>query len=228
MKECVVACAMKKESRILQERLETRCTHLVTGLGMNRTRATLESYLRTQRPSMLVFTGTAGQLDPGLKMGDVVFPRRWCLQTGGCFESDPALVAFLRKHRVRISGAGVTVRIPVIKKQARERLHRSQGASVCDMESAAVLEVARSHGVPAVAPKVVSDTAETGILGFRREFEANLIRLSHYLDGLLRIAARFNPDAGGDERRFPDSPSGPGPERDTPPADDIRRRKRSL
>ena len=187
---------MKKESKILRERLGTRCTHLVTGLGMNRTRATLESYFRNRSPSILVFTGTAGQLDPGLKMGDVVFPKRWCLQTGGCFESDPALVAFLRKRRVRISGAGVTVRIPVIKKQDRERLYRGQGASICDMESAAVLELARSHGVPAVAPKVVSDTAETGILGFRREFEANLIRLSHYLDGLLPIVAEFNPDAG--------------------------------
>ena len=58
------------------------------------------------------------------------------------------------------------------------------------------LELARSHGVPAVAPKVVSDTAETGILGFRREFETNLVRLSEYLDGLLRIVAEFNPDAG--------------------------------
>ena len=227
MGECVVACAMKKESKILQERLVTRCTHLVTGLGMNRTRATLESYFRTHRPSILVFTGTAGQLDPGLKMGDVVFPKRWCLQTGGCFESDPALVDFLRNHRVRISGAGVTVRVPVIKKQDRERLYRSQGASICDMESAAVLETALSHGVPAVAPKVVSDTAETGILGFRREFEANLIRLSHYLEGLLRIGAEFKPEAGGDGRRFPDSPSGLGPGRDTPPSVDIRRRKRS-
>ncbi|MDE2927491.1 MAG: hypothetical protein OXT71_13930 [Acidobacteriota bacterium] len=196
MRVCVVACAMKKESKILRERLETRCTHLVTGLGMNRTRTALESYLRTRSPSILVFTGTAGQLDPRLKMGDVVFPRRWCLQTGECFESDPALVAFLRKHGVRISGTGVTVRIPVIKKQDRERLHRSRGASICDMESAAVLEVARSHGVPAVAPKVVSDTAETGILGFRREFEANVTRLSRYLDGLLRIVAEFNPGAG--------------------------------
>lgn len=196
MGACVVACAMKKESKILRERLGTRCTHLVTGLGMNRTRATLESYLRTRSPSILVFTGTAGQLDPGLKMGDVVFPRRWCLQTGGCFESDPALVAFLRERGVRISGAGVTVRIPVIKKQDREHLHRSRGASICDMESAAVLELARSHGVPAVAPKVVSDTAETGILGFRREFENNVAQLGEYLDGLLRILAEFNPEAG--------------------------------
>ncbi len=196
MRDCVVACAMKKESKILRERLETRCTHLVTGLGMNRTRTALESYLRTRSPSILVFTGTAGQLDPRLKMGDVVFPRRWCLQTGECFESDPELVAFLSQRGVRISGAGVTVRIPVIKKQDRERLHRSRGASICDMESAAVLEVARRHGVPAVAPKVVSDTAETGILGFRREFEANVTRLSRYLDGLLRIAAEFNPGAG--------------------------------
>lgn len=196
MGDCVVACAMKKESKILQERLGTGCTHLVTGLGMNRTRATLESCFRTGRPSVLIFTGTAGQLDSGLKMGDVVFPGRWCLQTGGCFEADPALVAFFRKHGVRISGAGVTVRMPVIKKQDRERLYRSQGASVCDMESAAVLEMARRYGVPAVAPKVVSDTAETGILGFRREFETNLARLSEYLNGLLRIVAEFNPDAG--------------------------------
>lgn len=196
MGDCVVACAMKKESKILRERLGTRCTHLVTGLGMNRTRSALESYLRAQSPSILVFTGTAGQLDPGLTMGDVVFPERWCLQSGECFESDPALVAFLRKRGVRISGSGVTVRIPVIKKQDRERLHRSRGASICDMESAAVLELARRHGVRAVAPKVVSDTAETGILGFRREFETNVARLSEYLDGLLRNLAEFNPDAG--------------------------------
>lgn len=196
MGECVVACAMKKESKILQDHLGSGFTHLVTGLGMKRTRATLEAYFQEQYPSILVFTGTAGQLDPRLKMGDVVFPRRWCLQTGGCFESDPALVAFLRERGVRISGAGVTVRIPVIKKQDRERLHRSGGASICDMESAAVLELARSHGVPAVAPKVVSDTAETGILGFRREFETNVTRLSEYLDGLLRILSEFNPDAG--------------------------------
>ena len=198
MGDCVVACAMKKESKILRERLGTRCAHLVTGLGMSRTRTTLETYFRTRRPSILVFTGTAGQLDPELKMGDVVFPRRWCLQTGGCFDADPALVAFLRERRVRISGAGVTVRIPVIKKQDRQRLYQSQGASICDMESAAALEVAGVHGVPAVAPKVVSDTAETGILGFRREFESNLIRLSDYMDGLLRIVAEFNSDAGGD------------------------------
>ena len=217
MGECVVACAMKKESKILQERLGDKCVHLVTGLGMNRTRAVLEDRLREQRPSTLVFTGTAGQLDPALNMGDVVFPRRWCLQTGGCSESDPGLVAFLREHGVRISGVGVTVRIPVIKKQDRERLHRSRGASVCDMESAVALQVARAHGVPAVAPKVVSDTAETGILGFRREFEANMIRLSRYLDSLLRIVADFNPVTGADERRSPDFLSGPGPGRETPP-----------
>ena len=219
MEEWVVACAMKKESKILQDRLGARVTHLVTGIGMNRTRATLEAYFQTRRPSILLFTGTAGQLDPGLKMGDVVFPERWCLKTGGCFESDPALVAFLRQRRVHISGTGVTVRIPVIKKQDRERMYRSHGASVCDMESAAVLETARNHRVPAVAPKVVSDTAETGILGFRREFEANLIRLSRYLDDLLRVASGFKPNVGADGRRSPDSPSGPGPERHTPPSD---------
>ena len=219
MGECVVACAMKKESKILQDRLGTGVTHLVTGIGMNRTRATLETYFRTRRPSILLFTGTAGQLDPGLKMGDVVFPERWCLQTGGCFESDPSLVAFLRERRVQVSGTGVTVRIPVIKKQDRERMFRSHGASICDMESAAVLEIARNHGVTAVAPKVVSDTAETGILGFRREFEANLIRLSHYLDDLLRTASGFNPNAGSDGRRSPDSLSGLEPVRDTRPPD---------
>ena len=227
MGECVVACAMKKESKILRDRLGAGVTHLVTGLGMNRTRATLVDYFRKQRPSILVFTGTAGQLDPGLKMGEVVFPERWRLQTGGCFEADPALVAFLRERQVQISGAGVTVRIPVIKKQDRERLFRSQGAAICDMESAAVLEVARTHGVPAIAPKVVSDTAETGILGFRREFEANLIRLGEYLDGLLRIAAEFNPCAGEDGRRSPGSLSAPGRGRGTPPPDEIRRRKRT-
>ena len=46
----------------------------------------LERRVRRCRPSAIIFGGTAGQLDPGVKLGTVIFPERWCFGDGRCYE----------------------------------------------------------------------------------------------------------------------------------------------
>ena len=183
--DCLVACALKQESAALREHLGPMCQHLATGLGAKRTRQSLENYFSTNRPKLFVFTGTAGQLDPGLSMGDVVLPEAWSLLDGRRYPADSGLIERLRGQGWEVSSLGLTVRRPVVRKRAREELYRLRGASICDLECAIALEVAARHGIAGLAPKVVSDTAESGFLAFWSEFDQNMVRLSDYISRLI-------------------------------------------
>ena len=185
MGEYVIACALEREIKTLQKRLGPNCRYLVTGVGAHRTRISLEAYFKKVQPSAMIFTGTAGQLDPSLDLGDVVFPSRWVLQGGHCFDANPDLVARLRGHKVQISGSGLTVNTPITRRKSREQLFQALGASICDMESAIALQIADLHEVPAVAPKVVSDTGDSGLMGFWKDFDASMLKLGYYLENLL-------------------------------------------
>ena len=73
----------------MQGRLQFDCRFLVTGLGAHRTRKSLENTFESESPSLLIFTGTSGQLDPSLGLGQVVFPQKlvfkgWLLFPSRC------------------------------------------------------------------------------------------------------------------------------------------------
>ncbi|MEE8350340.1 MAG: hypothetical protein V3R94_12265 [Acidobacteriota bacterium] len=185
--ELLIACALKRESSALRGRLGLDCQFLVTGLGAKRTRQCLEKRFAEKIPSLFIFTGTAGQLDPALQMGDVVLPKEWCLEDGSCFSVDAEIVAALRNSgQVKISGRGLTVSTPVVRARSRRALYQKHGAHICDMESAVALELAHRHAVPCLAPKVVSDTAESGLSSFWKNFDRNMDELARYVEDLIK------------------------------------------
>ena len=184
--ELLIACALKQESTALQERLQVDCRFLVTGLGAHRTRKSLENTFQSEPPSLLIFTGTAGQLDPSLGLGKVVFPEEWRLKDGSCFPADAELTSLLREgDGWEIEGCGLTVSTAVLRAKSRLALYQQFGARICDMESAFALQVASRYGVPCLAPKIVSDTAQSGISVFWRKFDSNMDQLAQYLDKLI-------------------------------------------
>lgn len=184
--ELLIACALRKELTALRGRLQVDCRFLVTGWGGRRTGTNLEKSFQSSLPSLLIFTGTAGQLDPSLRIGQVIFPEEWCLKDGSCFPADPELTAMLRESGGwEIAGRGLTLSTAVLRARSRLVLYRNFGARICDMESAIALEVASRHKVPCLAPKVVSDTAQSGIGAFWREFDSNMDSLAQYLNNLV-------------------------------------------
>lgn len=183
--DLLIGCALDKEVEILRRRLGQRYQYLVTGMGRRRTESSLSGHLQSHQPSLLIFTGTAGQLDPTLEMGQVVFPEIWCLQDGPCFPADPDWVGKLRERGWDVSGRGLTVTFPVARRQVRLELHQKLAASVCDMEAAVALRAASDFGVPCLAPKVIADTAQSALVAFWTHFEANMSKLADYLGRLL-------------------------------------------
>ncbi|MDA2933680.1 hypothetical protein MYX82_05000 [Acidobacteria bacterium AH-259-D05] len=182
----LIACALKKESFALRQRLRLDCQFSVTGLGAERTRNSLKNTFELKLPSLLIFTGTAGQLDPALKIGKVVLPAEWCLEDGSCFPMDSRVKAVLKKSGDwDISDRGLTVSAPVLRAKSRRTLYQKYGAQICDMESAIALQVAGKYAVPCLAPKIVSDTADSGLLAFWKSFDRNMDQLARYLESLL-------------------------------------------
>ncbi len=181
----LVGCALRKEARALRPHLGAAADLLVTGLGTDRTLRSLETALEQRRPRLLLFTGMAGQLDPTVRLGQFLCPASWRFESGTEFPVEAILTEQLRQCGWRIEGGGVTVRTPVVKERDRMRLFRETGARICDMESAAALMICRSYNVPCLAPKVVSDTAASGMLAFYRHFDRNVRILADQLTRLI-------------------------------------------
>jgi len=181
----LVACALKKETRGLRDRMGDRVPLLTTGLGTDRTLRTLEEVFERRKPDLLIFTGMAGQLDPNLGLGDFVFPRSWRFEEGREYVIAEDLAGKLTGRGWVVEGTGITVRKPVVKGAQRLRLFESTGARICDMESAAAMMISESYEVPCLAPKVVSDTADSGMLAFLRQFNRNIEALSGKVSQLV-------------------------------------------
>ena len=187
LEEILIACALEEELNVLRGCLPDSLQFLRTGLGSNRSRRRLEQWIRQRRPSAIIFAGTAGQLDPGVKLGAVIFPERWCFGDGRCYEQSSQLIPFLAARGFPTQGVGLTVSRPVLREGRRLRLHAESRALICDMESAGILAAARELQVSTLALKVVSDTANSGIAGYWREFNSNMERLGKYLRQMIRV-----------------------------------------
>lgn len=184
-KEILIACALKKEAKVLREALGLPAQILVTGLGTDRTLNTLERTFEQGVPKVLLFTGMGGQLDPELALGDFVFPRTWRFESGTGFDVPQSLADSLTALGYPIEGVGITVRRPVVRAAARLRLFTEEGARICDMESAAAMMISSSYKIPCLAPKVISDTKDSGMLAFYSSFNKNIERLAESLAPLI-------------------------------------------
>lgn len=200
----LIACALRRETKRLRRRLTEEAVRSRdgslefdfrhTGVGVHRSEERLTALLSERRPRLLIFTGTAGGLDPSLSMGQVVLPRGWRFEEGSLHSHDEAVLAGaaaqqqkLQPGLLTLTDLGLTVARPVLLPSARNRLYQQTGAAVCDMECAAALRTAARLQVPALALKVVSDTAQSGLTDFWMHLHSNLDRLALTLRSLIPL-----------------------------------------
>ena len=117
----------------------------IGGIGEQNARRAAELVVHEANPQLLVSAGVAGALTPDLKAGDVVRVRDVIDETTG-------------EHYATIGGdAGLVTSSRIAGVEGKLRIASLYGASVVDMEGAAVARVARSSGIPFASVKAVSD-----------------------------------------------------------------------
>ncbi|SDV49907.1 Phosphorylase superfamily protein [Chitinasiproducens palmae] len=190
---------------------------VIAGLGAAAAAAALDDALRdglqrapqswpihaatVHAPCVLSF-GTAGALDPGLRVGDWIVADALREASGGVLPApDRALRAMLATalpdaHR----GSVIASRTAVATRTAKAALAQASGALAVDMESDAIASMAAQHGLRFGLCRVVIDEARrslppAALAGMRSDGSASvwpviaaLLRRPHDLPGLLALA----------------------------------------
>lgn len=115
------------------------------GIGAEAARRATEAAIMLYAPGLVYSVGFAGALEPGLKIGDIVVPRR-VMNAGDGSSVDTG------------TGEGVLVSFnSVASPEQKAKLRASFGAQAVDMEAAVVARAAQSRGVRFAAVKAISD-----------------------------------------------------------------------
>jgi adenosylhomocysteine nucleosidase len=126
---------------------------LVTGMGAGAAASALTKSLEASRPSFIIAAGFAGGLNPELKLGQVI------LDDAGCTEHGLNLLGNNSFFRGKIHSSSKVVVTP----EAKARLREDSNADAVDMESESIRLVAKNHGIPMVAIRVISDAFDTSL-----------------------------------------------------------------
>jgi nucleoside phosphorylase len=125
---------------------------LIVGIGRQNAEKSVCEYLATNSPGLVLTCGFAGGLNPGLKLGDVVFESGKRKAESG--NLDARLLAAGAKPANFFCADRIAT--TVAEKQA---LRAETGADVVEMESAAIQAVCAMRGISCATVRVISDTA---------------------------------------------------------------------
>jgi adenosylhomocysteine nucleosidase len=115
------------------------------GIGAEAARRAAEAVIAIYAPKLIYSAGFAGALDPALKVGDVVRPRRVVNADDG------SSVNLDQREGVLISFGSVA------SPEQKAKLRDSFGAQAVDMEASAVAQAAAARGIGFAVVKVISD-----------------------------------------------------------------------
>ena len=134
---------------------------LVGGVGIRKARNAAANLIHSRRPDLILSAGFAGGLDPSLSLGDAVIPSVIIDQSGACIDAPRDMHAkLLQAHPGAVSGSILTTPRFIPDESEKKDLFYRYDALAVDMESMAVAGEAKAHGVPHLALRVISDTAD--------------------------------------------------------------------
>jgi adenosylhomocysteine nucleosidase len=123
-----------------------------TGVGAKNCNALLEVLLHRMRPQLIISSGFAGAVRSGLSVEDLILANNF---------SDPKLLAgaarILGERQPQVVKLFTATSI-IDSMAERAEIARASGASAVDMETGAIANVCRAHGVPLLSLRAITDT----------------------------------------------------------------------
>ena len=176
------------------------------GIGKVNAARCAQILIDRSNPDYLINTGVAGGVGPGLKVGDIVLSTELvqhdfnmsalgcvdgCLTLEGpkdeptLFHADGALLGRFEKvaretagesaiHRGRIASGDTFV----ADRLEQRRIYEDFGALACEMEGAAIAQVAQAAGIPFLVVRAISDLADGSAYKSYAAFERHAAQLS--------------------------------------------------
>lgn len=183
-----------------------RCGLLKTGMGPVAAQRVLTNALdRLEAPTLVLSIGFAGSLSNRLAVGDRCLIQKVIIDSQrepAVLHPAPDKLAASWKDAGRAASL-VTVAQPVLSAADKAALAERTGAALCDMETHAVASVCAARGVPWLAARIVSDSADETlkpwtvalpVLMEQKRWLAVFGQLASHpqdLPGLLRLAMRM-------------------------------------
>jgi nucleoside phosphorylase len=153
---------------------------LKTGVGPKRAAANLQRALKVIEISEILVVGYAGALDPRLKLGTLVVVDKAlacsfeppesaveCIKLDRTFDLAPGDSLLRKAQSVPlpvICGRTITTAHVWGNPEHKSILFGKFGASIVDMETAALADIAETNGIPLLCLRVVSDEAGDSFL----------------------------------------------------------------
>jgi len=176
------------------------------GVGKARASACAQTLLDVHRVESIIMCGTAGRLNPTLKIGDIVISRR-VVECGNAPSTgstspdesrptpDGVLVLAAKQACVEtvgedrfVTGTILTCGRPVLSRNIRKRLRQAYAADCVDMEGVAVGRVCAANNVPFVVVRAISDRAGLlALLEFRQNLRTSSRRAQEVVLKLLSL-----------------------------------------
>lgn len=155
--DLLICFADKMESRFFRRR-RPDVSVLHTGIGRRNAKAALEDCLTRRRPELIITSGFAGGLNPELCLHKLLFEKSGTHPLFGRLAGLPFREGrFCCRDRIAVTA------------EEKRLLWRSGGWDAVEMESAGIDEIARSHRIPCLTFRAISDAAHESLpLDFNR------------------------------------------------------------
>ena len=152
----LVVCGLEVEARLVTD---PDVRTIAGGGDRHALAATIHRHLDDGAVGIMSF-GLAGGLDPSLRAGSLVVPEA-IVHRDGREPVDPRWMAALRRALPDAApGTMAGSNGAVASADAKHALWRATGACAVDMESHVAARIARERGIPFVALRAISDTAD--------------------------------------------------------------------
>jgi len=169
-----------------------------TGIGLESAKRSLGLTLKNmsdqERPNLILNFGTGGAIHPSRRVGELIVGEKTISDEsdGQSLDLDPDWTDRVKTYLEEISfhyisGLIYSTDNAVADTNLRREVYKQTGVEVVDMECYALADVAKTHGLPLISVKYITDNADSFVMkDFLAHVEEAASDLSEVMSGFIR------------------------------------------
>ncbi len=199
----LILAALSKELDPIQRYLTPACqnqkhVHLdffKISIGFKEDRSFIVNYMAKNSIQLVINAGTAGALNDGLEIRDIIFPSKYINSRSSQLSAGELCLQFknslsqITSNWVRCSL--YTAENAITSESEKRAVALKTGANAVDMEAFRIAEFCRELSVPFCSLKVISDTADSATVSIfnKKNLDSTIDKLKNELKILIDLVS---------------------------------------